>query len=246
VRVSRRSVLHGDHHAATSIPELTSRKRPLCVGSSIGTRSGVIGSIGVFAMRERRRGFVTSPAALGVFGSDMLGVSVFQPGAAGDAGLSERTRIGTLTAVDIGPTWYGGAFVELFEEVEADTALPIQIGAWNDFTGVADPSKSKLLGRVAKIGCATGLTFGITSGTDSTQEIQLPDGHFRRFDDLLEIRATFGSFSLPGDGGAAVFDPVTGSVLGLVVAGADGPDPPSYAVPLLPVLQRLGAKLLLQ
>ena len=242
MRVPRRS---SDDRAGTFIPQLAARQRPLCVGSSIGTRSGAAGSIGVFAIRERRRGFVTSPAALGAFANDRVGLSVFQPGATGDVGLSEQTRIGTVRAVDIGRARYGGAFVELFEEEEVDAALPITIGAWDCFTAVLNPSEWKLLGRVAKIGCATGLTFGIISGTDSTREILLPDGHSRRFDDLLEIRARSGPFSLPGDGGAAVFDPVTGSVLGLVVAGADGPDPPSYAVPLLPVLEGLNAELLL-
>jgi len=244
-RVLRQSTLSGDDDTPTFIAELTSRKRPLSIGSSIGTGSGAIWSIGVFAARDGRRGFVTSPAALGVLKSDGLGLSVFQPGAVGGVGLSERTRIGTVTSIGIRPPGYG-AFVELFEEVEVETALPIQVGRWSDFTGISDPSESKILERVAKIGSATGLTFGVTSAVDIVQQIQLPDGHFRRFDSLLEVRARFGPFSLPGDAGAAVFDPVTGSVLGLLVAGADVPDPISYAVPLLPTLESLRAELLLQ
>jgi hypothetical protein len=212
------------------------------IGASIGTRSGLMGSIGLFAKRKGGRlGFITSPDALGPLGKDVIGESVFQPGALSQ-GLSERTRIGTIRAVvteidDASPARYG-AFVELLEEVSVDTDLPVKVGELRRFKDVSHEPIS-LLSPVAKLGCTSGLTFGKISAVDLTLRINAGGRTRREFRGLIEIRSGLEPFSLPGDGGAAVFNPDTGYVLGLIVAGAEGEEPQSYAVPLLPTLERL-------
>ncbi len=246
----RRSTVRGDGPPASPVPELTARNRPLVVGASIGTRSGLFGSIGAFARRAGRPGFITSPAALGAFGRDVLDESVFQPGAAGGVGLSERTRVGAVSAFvsEINrdqPACYG-AFVEVFDQVPVDIDLPVTVGAWRAFTGVAEPAAAIIGSPVAKLGCRTGLTFGVIMGTDATVQIQIGErGQSVLVAGLLEIGGKLASFSLPGDAGAAVFDPVTGAILGLIVAGTEGDAPRTYAVPVSPILERLEAELIL-
>jgi hypothetical protein len=210
----------------------------------------MFGSIGAFAIRHGRPGFITSPAALGAFGGDLLDESVFQPGAAGGVGLSERTRIGTVAAVvrEIPrhqPACYG-AFVEVFDEVALEAELPVTVGAWRAFSGVAAPAAAIIGSPVAKLGCRTGLTFGVIEGVDATVQIQIGGrGQSVLVAGLFEIGGKLASFSLPGDAGAAVFDPVSGAVLGLIVAGTEADTPRTYAVPALPILEKLEAELIL-
>jgi hypothetical protein len=225
------------------------RHRPLVVGCSIGTRAGLVGSLGVFATRGEKPGFITSPSAIAPFGSEAIGESVFQPGASGRVSLSERTRVGTVAAIaaelsGTGPTRFG-AFVELFGEVPIDPTFPVMIGSWRAFGDVLPPDKIVVGATVAKLGCATGMSFGEGVGIDMTMPIQVSDRRKVPFGGLIEIAGRFEPFSLPGDAGAAVFDPVSGAVLALVVAGSDGTtDQRSYAMPPEPTLRRLDAHLI--
>jgi hypothetical protein len=213
----------------SAVPPVRSRRRPLRIGSSIGTPHSSAGSIGAFAMDERGGRYLITTRD--VFGNGFhVGTPVLQPGPL-DGGRNPRDRIGTVTKYF--PYTNGMdaagvvALVRLDDSVRVDAAIP-GIGPVSGFR----PVDGSLLGAsVRKYGRGSGLTTGFIQAI----HVNFPDLGLK---DAIQATLTVTG----GDSGALVIDHQNRAI-GLIIGGG-GEN--AVIVPLDAALARLGVRLFTQ
>jgi len=203
---------------------LSQRQRPLCIGCSIGVAGGGAGTLGLFVTdKKKRRLALTSREIVAVPGAPRR--PVHQPAPLDVASPAMNTMIGEVAAATtLNPRHRlqaHAAVIELIDVVETTgNVVPESFPhARMKLRRILDP-KDAMGAAVAKIGRTTGYTEGSVSSVAVSVAIHGTEKRVYQFDNLIEIKSRIGEpFSQPGDGGAMVFDPSNGRMLGLVVAG---------------------------
>jgi hypothetical protein len=234
--------------AATS-QYLSQRQRPLCIGCSIGVAGGGAGTLGLFVTdKEKRRLALTSREVVALPGTPRR--PVHQPAPVDVASPAMNTMIGLVAAATtLNPRHRleaHAAIIELIELVETTgNVVPRTFPhARMKLRGIWE-SKDAMGSAVAKIGRTTGYTEGSVSSVAMSMAIQGTENRVYQFDNLIEIKSAVGEpFSQPGDGGAVVFDPSNGRLLGLVVAGGKtAKGHITYVCPIEPILEELNVQI---
>jgi hypothetical protein len=163
--------------------------KPLALGDLIGHRNGA-GSLGFFARRNSRIGFVCIAPAVAPDGAQ-IGDWIYAKPVGAFVQLAPSSRVGRLAAFT-----ETVAFVELAPQTS-------WAGNVIDGTPLGDIMTDPDIGAVVgKIGAATGVTTGRISAHMSTVRMQTDKAI--DIPDLIEVTSGT-NFSAPGDGGALVF-----------------------------------------
>jgi hypothetical protein len=247
---------------------MTTRQRPLRIGSSVGHFAITAGTIGAFV--HRATGILatdgtpldpnethTQPLILSnnhVLANEnagQVGDAVLQPGTY-DGGTDED-RVAALesfvTLDATGTNLVDAALARVDAGIECDLT---SLGGEVRLTGVLDLVESGLE-NVRKIGRTTGITEGRVTAFDLDNLVVNYETGNLRFDDQLEIESTTRSpFSRGGDSGSLIVTssletPAEGLAAGLLFAGSDQGGRLglglTYANPIAPVLSALDASL---
>jgi hypothetical protein len=217
--------------------------RPLRLGLSIGHPSGTVGTIGPFVrLATGQLGLIGASFVLAPKGNE-IGHWIHQPGPLDAPILTGITRIGRVVKIAASaanePARVASAAVELVDTATLGNVVPDGVpDAGRKILRAADPDDISVGDEVACVAC----TSGYSSGRITTVQIDnLQVGQFS-FSGAFGVVGTGGrEFSHAGDAGALIYRRSDMAALGLVVARstAEGSEPLTLALPLLPALRPL-------
>lgn len=200
----------------------TGRCRPLKAGFSIGHHHLTAGTLGAFVRRvnDGRLVLLSASHVLVEGNASSNNDAILQPGLQ-DGGQMPDSRVGQLADfvhLKSRGNLVDAAIATIDEKVMPDDLAIPGIGPPAEASTADLPSIVQQKTPVRKVGRSTGLTSGSVSTIVRNFPVQYADGVIRRFDFVLEIAPTKGSFSQEGDSGSLVVDDENRAV-GLLLAG---------------------------
>ena len=235
--------LPGDKAVFTDVKEIgalrleavSKKTKPLQSGFSIGHPNITAGTLGAIVKRAGKLFVLSNSHVLADSGLALIGDPIVYPGAM-DGGAVPTNLVASLSAfVAFDKT---GALVNRMDaaiaEIAADRlgALNLTIHKAATPLGTVKPRRDMV---VAKFGRTTGKTTGTVIDVNFRFTLGYPGvGSVGYIDQVLCTRYTDG-----GDSGSIVVDTVSGKIVGLHFAGADGG---SVFNPIRPVMKELGIR----
>lgn len=223
------------------------RHRPTIAGTSVGHFHVTAGTLGYFAERKGRLGFISNNHVLANSNDAAVGDVILQPGAL-DGGERPGDEIGFLehfVPIRRTPNFVDCAFAAFHGD---DLPGAIRLPDIGKVKGINDDLTEKM--RVRKYGRTTGLTRGRVTAFELdnvTVDFEAPL-RIVRFDGQIEIEgADEGPFSKSGDSGSLIVDGRRRAVGLLFAGGTTGGGNGkglTYACPIQTVLDALDARLL--
>lgn len=201
-------------------------------GARIGHPLGTSGTLGFFAWSGPDRVLVSASHILAPPGARPGDpVMLTLPDRPGPLPVAELLRVGAMAAA-----------ARLRPGIaDAGNAVPTAAGG-GAVTSVLARPRTALGGRVAKLGAATGLTYGRFDRTRRSAPVRAADGGIAAIRPAWEIVAEDGDFCAPGDSGALAVTLAPCAALGLLQSVVIDPVGRQrvLAVPAHTVLRALG------